>query len=206
MVTFYFYLGVIATISLYSFYNGVKEKDLESFTVSGLTFVMALVGWLLDKFEFYSILTIILFLSGIIQLVISDLGFIFMNPAPLRSVLKDFPGYVGILGVIAMISCAEIWIKHDQHWILFQLTFGLCMSVAFITSFYRVMSWGKIGNVITSTVLFAFILILTSRKGCYEINTCLNYWIISVIIQSIILFVWRCCERQRIFMHKTTTE
>jgi hypothetical protein len=206
MATFYFYLGVLAAMSLYSLYKGVRNKDLESFTVCGITCVMTLVGWLLVEFELYSLLILILLITGIIQLVVSDLGFIFMNPAPLKDVLKDFPSYVGILGIVSMISCAEIWVKYDQHWILFQLIFGLCMSIAFITAFYRIMQWGKIGNVISSTLLFALILLLTSKHGCYEINEYLNYWTVSVIIQSIILFAWRCGARNHFFAPRTATE
>ena len=195
MVAFYLYLGILAVMTIYTLITGLKTREIETFVTCVISFVMlgALVA--LKALGLYVLLLVFFVFSGMILIAVSDLGLMFMNPTPWKKLIKDFPTYTGIVGLIALLAATELWMEYDQYWWLFQLLFGGMMTISFITAFVRVIRWSKSGVIITLTLVFAAIIYFISKQGYFDINQYFFYWLVSVAIQSVILFIWRCMAR-----------
>ena len=193
MVAFYLYLGLLAFLAVYSLYHGVK--DAESYLTSGISILMLAGLITLKAFDLYAILLAFFLFSGLILVVVSDLGLFFMNPTPWKKLINEFPTYTGLVGLLAIIASVELWMEYNRFWIIFQIIFSILMTITFLTSFVRVIRWCKSGILVTLSLFFALVLIYANYKGFFGINTYLFYWIVSVIIQSILLFIWRSAVR-----------
>ena len=191
MVAFYLYLGILAVLAIYTLVCGLKNKEIEALTVFTLCVVMICGIIALKSFDIYSILLLFFVFSGLVLIVVSDLGLLFMNPTPWKTLIKDFPTYTGLLGLVALLATTELWMEYNKHWGIFQLLFGGLMTITFITAFVRVIKWRKTGNLIAATLVFAAILYYTLKKGYIDINKYFFFWMVSVCIQSVILFLWR---------------
>lgn len=191
MVAFYLYLGILAVLAIYSLVFGLKNREIETLIVSGLCFVMVCGIVALKSFDLYSLLLLFFLFSGLGLVVVSDLGLVFMNPTPWKTLIKEFPTYTGLLGLVALVAATELWMEYDKYWGIFQVLFGGLMTITFITAFVRVIRWRKTGNLITATLLFAAILYYALKKNYIDMNEYFFFWIASVCIQSVILFLWR---------------
>lgn len=195
MVAFYLYLGLLAVMTIYTLITGLKTRELETFVTCIISFALLGAIIALKAFGLYALLLAFFVFSGMILIAVSDLGLMFMNPTPWKKLIKDFPTYTGIVGLIALLAATELWMEYDQYWGLFQLLFGGMMTISFITAFIRVVRWSKSGVIITLALVFAAILYFVSKQGYFDINQYLFYWLVSVAIQSVILSIWRCAVR-----------
>lgn len=198
MVAFNLYLGFLAFMMLYTLIVGVRSRDLESLLSFVICFAMLAIILALKAFELYFFLVAFFVFSGLVLIAVSDLGLFFMKPTPWKQLINDFPTYTGIVGMIAILSGVEMWMEANKYWLIFKVFFGLLMTISFITAFVRVIYWNKSGAIITTTLFFAAILYFVSRRHYIQLEGWLLYWIVSVVIQSIILFVWRCAVRLRL--------
>lgn len=175
----------------YALYWGIKDRDIQSFLVVILCTLMLAGVFILKAFEIYSVLIGFFMLSGLGLIAVSDLGLMFMNPTPFKEQIKEFPTYTAIAGVLALASATELWAEYNSHWVLFQLIFGTLMTIAFITCFIRTIRWSKSGIVLLVTIFFATALYCTSRMNYFDIGRIFNYWIVSIVIQTILFAIWR---------------
>ena len=175
----------------YALYWGIKDRDIQSFFVAFICVLMLAGLLILRAFNLYSILIGFFMLSGLLLIAASDLGLMFMNPTPFKEQIKEFPTYTAIAGVLALASATELWAEYNSHWVLFQLIFGTLMTIAFITCFIRTIRWSKSGIVLLVTIFFATALYCTSRMNYFDIGRIFNYWIVSIVIQTILFAIWR---------------
>ena len=201
MSAVYLYLGILSLMGLYALVQGMINKEFEAFVVAFIAFGMITVLAVLYAFALYPLMIAFFLLSGLVLIAVSDLGLIFMNPMPWKTLITEFPTYTGIMGLVAIVASSEIWISYNTHWDLFQIIYGTLMTVSFLTAFIRIFGQGRSGSIIVITVTFAAILYITSKDQHYDINRYLYYWTITVIIQSMLLFIWRCAVHAKLVPH-----
>ena len=190
MIAFYLYVAVLSFMTLYSAFEVYRCKEKESLLVT-LICVVLLGGIIaLNAFEFYIPLLVFFLFVGIILFFCSDFG-LKTYPLQMSGILHSFPVQTGVVGILALIAVAEVWIRFDKYWGIFQFIFCILMTVSFFISFSRVVKWKRCGVAILATLIFATELFYLSHIGFFEINTYLLYWVVSVGIQSIILLFWR---------------
>lgn len=191
MVFFNLYLGIMGLLTIYTLIDGLRKKEIESLIVATVCLVMFGGVFALKAFDLYIPLLAYFLFVGIVMFVVSDFGLLTLEPNPWGSLIKSFPTYTGSVGLISLLAVVELWIEYDKYWTIFGFIFVALMTIAFFTAFYRVIRWTRAGLIICATLIFAGILYYIHTNWYFRLNEYVVYWVMSVIVQSTILLIWR---------------
>lgn len=178
-------------LTIYTLIDGLRKKEIESLVVATVCLVMFGGVFALKAFDLYIPLLAYFLFVGIVMFVVSDFGLLTLEPNPWDSLIKSFPTYTSSVGLISLLAVVELWVEYDKYWTVFGLIFFALMTIAFFTAFYRVIRWTRAGLIICATLIFAGILYFIHTNWYFRLNEYVVYWVMSVIVQSTILLIWR---------------